>query len=115
MAPGVKNLPDNVEDAREKGLIPESGRSSRGGNGKPLQYSCLKNPWTERGAWRASVHGVAKSQTQLNAYHPCLYYSQLYAKKLDNLGKKMLSIPRNTQPTRLNQEDVENLNRPNNE
>ena len=37
------------------------------GNGNPLQYSCLENP-TDRGAWRATVHGVAKSQTRLSTY-----------------------------------------------
>ena len=46
----VKNLPTNVGhigDAGDTGLIPKSGRSSGGGNGNPLQYSCLENPWTE--------------------------------------------------------------------
>ena len=52
----VKNLPANAGDA---GPIPESGRSSGGGNGNPLQYSCLGNAM-DRGAWRATVHGVAK-------------------------------------------------------
>ena len=47
------------------GLIPGSGRSPGGGNGNPLQYSCLKNPM-DRGAWWATVHGVEKSQTQLS-------------------------------------------------
>ena len=37
-------------------------------NGNPLQYSCLENPM-DRGAWRATVHGAAKSQTQLNFFH----------------------------------------------
>ena len=46
------------------GLIPGSGRSPGEGNGNPLQYSCLENPM-DRGAWRATVPGVAKSQTQL--------------------------------------------------
>ena len=41
------------------GSIPESGRSPGGGNGNPLQYSCLKNPM-DRGDWQATVHGVAK-------------------------------------------------------
>ena len=45
------------------GLIPGSGRSPGEGNGKPLQYSCLGNPM-DRGAWWATVHGVAKSQTR---------------------------------------------------
>ena len=60
----AKKLPANAEDARDVGLIPGLGRSPGGGNGNPLQYSCLGNP-VDRGAWRATVHGVAKSQTQL--------------------------------------------------
>ena len=44
------------------GSIPESGRSPGGGNDNPLQYSCLDNP-KGRGAWRATVQGVTKSQT----------------------------------------------------
>ena len=59
MAQTVKNVPANAGDA---GLIPESGRSPGGGNGNPLQYSCLENPM-DRGALRATVHGVAKSWT----------------------------------------------------
>ena len=47
------------------GLIPELGRSRREGNGKPFQYSCLENS-TDRGAWQATVHVIAKSQTQLS-------------------------------------------------
>ena len=39
----VKNLPENAEDARAVGLIPELGRSPGEGNGNPLQYSCLEN------------------------------------------------------------------------
>ena len=42
-----------------------SGISPEGGDGNPLQYSCLENP-LDRGAWQATVHGVAKSQTQLS-------------------------------------------------
>ena len=52
----VKNLPENADDARDMGSIPESGRSSEEGNGNPLQYSCLENP-TDRGTWQATVHG----------------------------------------------------------
>ena len=55
----VKNLPTNAGDRRDMGLIFGSGRYPRGRNGNPLQYSCLKNP-TDRGAWRATVHGVAR-------------------------------------------------------
>ena len=52
----------NAEDAGDAGSIPGSGRSSGGGHGNPLQYSCLEKP-VDRGAWRAAVYSVAKSQT----------------------------------------------------
>ena len=55
----VKNPPAN---AGNKGSIPGSGRSPGGGNGNSLQDSCLGNPM-DRGAWQATVHTVAKSQT----------------------------------------------------
>ena len=55
----VKNLPADAEDTRDTGSIPGSGRSPRGGNGNPLQYSCLENS-TYKGARQATVHGVAK-------------------------------------------------------
>ena len=58
----VKNPPANAGDV---GSVPGSGRSPGGGRGNPLQYSCQDNP-TDRGAWRAAVHGVAKSWTQLS-------------------------------------------------
>ena len=58
MASVVKNPPASVGDV---GSIPGSGRSPGEGSGTPLQYSCLENPM-ERGAWWATVHGVAKSQ-----------------------------------------------------
>ena len=57
----VKNLPGNVGDARGADSIPGSGRSSGVGNGNLLQYSCLENSMDRR-AWRATVHGVTKSQ-----------------------------------------------------
>ena len=52
----------NAGDAGDVRLIPGSGRSPGGGHGNPLQYSCLENS-TDRGAWRATVHMVAKSLT----------------------------------------------------
>ena len=58
MALVVKNLPDS-KDVRDMGLIPGLGRSPEGGNGNPLQYSCLGNPMDRR-AWWATVHGVSK-------------------------------------------------------
>ena len=60
----VKDLPANVGDVRDAALISGLGRSPRGGHGNPLQYFCLENP-TDRGVWRATVHGVTKSWTQL--------------------------------------------------
>ena len=63
-------------------LIPESGRSPGDGNGNPLRYSCLENP-TDRGAWQATVHGVAKSQTWLidfthNSVQKLEFYFTIY-------------------------------------
>ena len=61
VAPWCKNLPA-MQETGDKGLIPGSGRSPGGGNGNPPQYSCLENPM-DRGAWRATVYRVIKSQT----------------------------------------------------
>ena len=58
----VKDSPANAGDVRDADSTPGLGRSPGGENGNPLQYSCLKNPM-DRGAWRATVHGVAKNQT----------------------------------------------------
>ena len=58
----VKNPPANAGDARHMGSIPGVGRSPGGRNGNPLQYSCLGN-FLDRGAWWATVHGVANSRT----------------------------------------------------
>ena len=58
----VKNLAINVGDVRDVGLIPGLARSPGTRQGNPLQYSCLENPM-DRGAWRATVHRVAESDT----------------------------------------------------
>ena len=55
----VKNLPADAGDIRDTGSILGLGRSSGGGHGNPLQNSCLENP-KDKGAWQATVHGVAK-------------------------------------------------------
>ena len=60
----VKNPPSKAGDLRDVGLIPESGRSSGGGHGNPLQYSYLENP-TNREAWWATVQWVTQSRTEL--------------------------------------------------
>ena len=58
----VKNPPANAGVARNVGSIPGLRRSPGEGNGNPLQYSFLENSM-DRGAWQATVHGVAKSRT----------------------------------------------------
>ena len=63
----VKNPPANAGDVRDTGSIPGSGRFPVGGHGNPLQYSCLENP-LDRGAWWATVHRFAKSQTRLKQH-----------------------------------------------
>ena len=64
----VRNLP-TTQETQVQSLGQEEFPGD--GNGNPLQYSCLGNPM-DRGAWRAAVHGVTKSQTQLSIYtHTC--------------------------------------------
>ena len=63
----VKNLPSNSGDARDMGLIPESGRFTGEENGNPFQYSCLGNPM-EREGWWATVYGITKSWTWLSVH-----------------------------------------------
>ena len=58
----VKNPPANAGDIGPVGSIPGWGRSPGGGLGNPLQYSCLENSM-DRGAWQATVHRVAESDT----------------------------------------------------
>ena len=60
----VKNLPANAGDT---GSIPGSGTFPGGGNGSSLQFSCLENP-ASRGAWWATVHGVAKNRMGLSTH-----------------------------------------------
>ena len=74
MAPVVKNPPANAGDIRDTGSVSGLGRSPGEGHGNPLQYSCLGNPM-DRGAWWATVHGVARSQTRLKwlNMHTCIY------------------------------------------
>ena len=83
----VKNSPANAGDMRDTGSIPGSGRSPRGGHGSPLQYPCLENAM-DRGAWWATVHRLAESQTRLKQHskHVCFW--------LQNLELGSLALPR---------------------
>ena len=77
----VKNPSANTGDAGDVGSIPGLGRSPGGGNGNPLQYSCLGNPM-DRGAWSITVHGVSKSGTQLSTQT-----IKIYVKNLNDKGE----------------------------
>ena len=61
----VKYPPANAGDTRNAGSVPGLGRSPGRGNSNPLQSSCLENSMDRR-AWQATVHGTAKSRTQLS-------------------------------------------------
>ena len=77
----VKNLLTSAGAIRDTGLIPGMGRSSGGGHDIPLEYPCLENH-VDRGAWRATVHAVAKSRIRLKwlSTHTCneIYKSSFY-------------------------------------
>ena len=62
---GGSGSKESVSNAGDPGSTPVSGRSPGIGNGNPLQYSCLENP-IDRGAWWATVNGVAKSRIRLS-------------------------------------------------
>ena len=74
----VKTLPANVGGERDTGSIPRLGRSLGEGNGNPLQYYCLENTM-DRGVWRATVHGVAKNQTQISTHARTMSYRRQWA------------------------------------
>ena len=63
--PGGSDSKESACNVGDLGSVPGLGRSPGGGHGNPFQYSCLENSM-DRGAWRATVHGVTKSQTQLS-------------------------------------------------
>ena len=65
--PGGSDGKESACNVGDLGSIPGLGRSPGEGNGNPLRYPCLENPM-DRGAWRATVHGVTKSLTQLSYF-----------------------------------------------
>ena len=91
----VKNPPVDAGDIRDAGSTPLWGRSPGGGHDNPLQYSCLENPM-ERGAWWATVHGVAKSRTRLKWLSMCVFlhvYVVANAFVLTNESSHFYKIP----------------------
>ena len=71
--PGGSDGKVSAYNVGDLGSIPGSGRSPGKGNGNPLRYSCLENP-VDGGSWKATVHGVAKSQTWLNDFTFTFYH-----------------------------------------
>ena len=90
----VKNPPAKAGDTRDTGSIPGSGRSPGEENGNPLPYCCLGNP-TDRGAWQATAHGVAKSGTRLSSRTwdlMCAVHVCVHASVLSSLIKELLLL-----------------------
>ena len=93
--PGGLDGREYAYNAGDPGLIPGWGRSPGEGNGNPLQYSFLENPM-DRGAWWATVHGVAKNQTRLSDFHSLMASVQalgllvLYVVNKGNVSFEML-------------------------
>ena len=79
MAQQVKEFICNAGDTGDASSIPGSGRFPEGGNGNPLQYSCLENPM-DRGAWWATVHKATKSNTCLSM-HACTTLQNIFFPK----------------------------------
>ena len=88
----IKNPPASAADT---GLIPGSRRSPGEGNGNPLQYSFLENPMG-RGAWRVTVHGVARVRhdlvTRLPPYYICRFPGGSVVKNLPTNAGDVVSI-----------------------
>ena len=96
----VKNWAANAGDTRDMAFIPESGRSPRVGNGNLLQYTCLENSM-DRGAWQATVHGAAMSQTGLSdrAHMNTIYKTDVSTCSRPPLLPSQLKLPKATSVT----------------
>ena len=69
-------------NAGDPGSVPELGRYLGGGHGNPLQYSCLENPM-DRGAWQATVHRVAESDTIEVTEHACMHAKDIMFREME--------------------------------
>ena len=93
----LKNTPASAGDAGDASSIPGSGRPPGGGNGNPLQCSWLEN-LTDRGAWRATAHGVAKTRTQLKRLSTHTEMSLKLKKERHRSYKALLAVWAGAQP-----------------
>ena len=87
-------------NAGDLGSIPGSGRSPGEGNGNPFQYSCLENPM-DGGAWRATVHGVAKSRTRLSDFTFTFHFHALEEEMATRSSVLAWKIPWTEEPGEL--------------
>ena len=97
MAQAVKRLAYNVGDP---GSVPGPRRSSGGGNGNPLQYSCLENP-VDGGAWWAAVHGVARRRTRLSDFTFTFHFHALEKEMPTHSSVLAWRIPGTAEPGEL--------------
>ena len=82
----VKTPPANAGHVRDGSSIPGSGRSSGGGHGNPLQYSYLGHPM-DRGAWQATVHKAAESDTTELAHSIPYIYTYICISSVQSLSR----------------------------
>ena len=108
--PGGSEVKASARNAGDLGSIPGSGRSPGEGNGNPLQYSCLENPM-DRGAWWATVYGVAKSRTRLSDFTSLSLSEKLLVCSCFNI--RFIGLSRNLpDPSLRTKPDTEHLKNP---
>ena len=88
---GFPGVSDSKESTCKAGFDPGLARSPGEAHGNPLQYSCLENPM-DRGTWQATVHGVAKSQTQLSTKHNILSHISPFNESFHHFKYYILSF-----------------------
>ena len=100
--PGGSDGKESACSAGDPGSIPGLGKSPGEGNGYPLQYSCLENPM-DRGAWRATIHGVAKSRARLSTHTHCFSLAseeaRVFLSAQDKQGQKRRALNPHTNTT----------------